>query len=403
MHTSRFLILAAMVCVSACTPQPAPDRAALDSESAPIMRERKFERIEQWITAEFAKGGRGGVVVGVVGNGELVWARCLGMADEETGRPMTIDSVFPLASMTKMVTGIMLLQLVERGQVHLADPVERYVPEIRGIENPFPWAPPITLVQLATMTSGLERGLSVRDDLKAAVNAAKTWDEKLAAAMPSFKYRYEPGTASRYSNLGYSILGLALSRAAKRSFSEYVVAEILQPLGMRDSGFLVTSELEPRVVRGYALDEPGSPGIRIRNDSTDLLSPAAGLLSTLEDLVRLMRFQSGTVLETVLSSSMLESSYQMLVPSDANLRYGDGIGFAAVRNSDSGLTALGHGGGFSGFATSYEFDGTTRTGVILLANTSSKRMNYKVLVRQMLAILNPASPGGSGLPPMEEH
>lgn len=84
--------------------------------------------------------------------------------------------------------------------------------------------------------------------------------------------------------------------------------------------------------------------------------------------------------------------------------YGDGVGFAAVRDADGKLTAVGHGGAFpEGFVTSYEFDGTRKTGVILLANTYAGQANYQVTVRRILALLDPTSPGGSGLAELEQH
>jgi hypothetical protein len=117
-----------------------------------------------------------------------------------------------------------------------------------------------------------------------------------------------------------------------------------------------------------------------------------------------MLFQLGAGPNTVLSPQTLEDSFQTIVPSDGDLRYGDGVGFAAVRNADSHLTALGHGGlRRVGFVASYEFDRSTRTGVILLTNTSYGRANYKALVRRILALLHPESLGGTGLAPTEEH
>jgi CubicO group peptidase (beta-lactamase class C family) len=387
--------------ISACAANPqltsAPGRGVGEDAA-------KFTHVEGLIRDEFAKDDRGGLVVGIVENGELVWTRALGLADERAHVQVSTDSIFPIASATKMLTGIMLLQLVQRGTVHLSDPVERYVPEIRQVANPFPWAPPITLVQLATMTAGLQRGLTVREDLAASVRAAKTWEQKMSAVVPGLRIQYEPGTISRYSNASYAVLGLALSRAANRPFVEYVHTEILKPLGMRDSSFVVTADQSARLVRGYTISDPRAEGEAAPNSQTMLLLPAAGLLSTVKDLAKLMRFQMQGGAEDVLSDASLQSSYELLVPSDANLRYGDGIGFASVRDSDSRLTALGHGGAFpEGFVTSYEFDGATDTGVIFLANAYGGKANYKLLARQILAFFNSDSAGGSGHRPPEEH
>jgi CubicO group peptidase (beta-lactamase class C family) len=363
----------------------------------------RFVSIKRLIDDEYAKDNRGGLTFGLIEDGKLAWTYRLGFAEERSQRA-TVDSIYPIASATKMLTGLMLLQLVERGQVHLSDPVEKYVPEIKQVANPFPWSAPITLMQLATMTAGFQSGLRIPDEIRAAVNSASTWEQKIALVVPSLKLQYEPGTARRYSNSGYAVLGLALSRAAKRPYSEYVSDEILRPLQMTDSAFVIPPEKEERIVFGYALNSSDAKPERAFNSPNDILLPAAGLLTTVGDLAKLMQFQISGGIPSVLSDAALQSSYQLLVPSDGNLGYGDGVGFSAVRDADTHLVALGHGGVFSdGFIASYEFDRSSRTGVILLANTYGGRAQYKVLVRRILALLNPQSTGGSGLPPLEQH
>lgn len=391
--------------LSACA--AVPDPHSLSAGAAPsgsAVQTNRFAAVQQLIDAEYRKDSRGGVSVGIVENGELVWTYCVGLMDEAKGRPATVDTIYPIGSTTKIFTGLMLLQLVERGQVHLSDPVERYVPEIRQMKNKFPWAPPITLIQLATMTAGVQRGTNTPPDIGKAVNAATTFEEMAALAIPGFEYAYEPGTASRYSNAGYSILGLALSRAAKQPFGDYIRSEILQPLGMHHSAYVASPEMQQQFALGYRLDRPQAAGNVPYNSAKNLLMPATDLKTTLPDMVRLMRFQMLGDNERVLKKTTLLASYQLLVPTDALMRYGDGVGFAAVRNEDSKLVALGHGGSDAdGFISSYEFDGATQAGIVVLANTYKGTANYKRMTRQILAVMNPDSAGGSGLKDFEEH
>jgi CubicO group peptidase (beta-lactamase class C family) len=243
----------------------------------------RYTQIARLIRSEFDKDNRGGLSVGVLEGGRLAWRRTYGWANEE-GRLRTNDqTIYPIASLTNMVTGVMLLQLVERGKVHLADPVNVYVPEVQQISNPFPWAPPITLIQLATMTSGLEANYE-------SVSDTDPWEKQLLEALPHLKFDYEPGTRREYSNVGYSILGLALSRAAGRPFTEYMRSEILKPLGMQDTFFSVAPKVDNRIARGYFLGKPNSASSIVQNSERDFLLPAGGLLSTLGDLAKLMRF-----------------------------------------------------------------------------------------------------------------
>jgi len=295
---------------------------------------------------------------------------------------------------------------VERGVVHLSDPAEKYVPEMRQMQNPYPWAPPVTLIQLATMTAGVQPGTGgPLPDKKAAFDAATHWEEGMALLIPAFKYVVEPGTERRYSNAGYSILGLALSRAAKRPFAEYVRTEILEPLGMQRSDFTCPPERLPQLALGYSLKKPEARGqMPWLEPDRDWLQPAAGLFTDVGDLAKLMRFQMMGGQQRVLSDKALQASYRLFVPTNANLQYGDGVGYAVVREPDGKLVAVGHGGYWTdGFVSSYEFDGTSKIGVILLGNTYGGQANYKPLVRRILALLNPASPGGSGQPELEQH
>lgn len=399
------MIAALVLGLSACASQPETrSLSAATSQPGPAAQPNRFSTIQQMIDAEFNKDSRGGVSVGVVEKGELVWSYCVGQRDEAKGRPATLDTIYPIASTTKMLTGLMLLQLVERGTVHLADPVERYVPEIRQVRNRFPWAPPITLMQLATMTAGLQAGVRIPPEVAKLADVAKSFEELATLAIPGLEYLYEPGTVRRYSNVSYSILGLALSRAAKRPFAEYVRSEILEPLGMHHSAFVATPEMQEQFALGYRLDRSQSSGNVPYNSERDLLSPAAGLKTNVPDMVRLMSFQMFGNNERVLAQSTLFDSYQLLLPTDASMRYADGVGFAAVRDEETQLVALGHGGtDTDGFISSYEFDGTAKTGVVLMANTYGGHADYKRMVRKILAVMNPDSPGGSGLKDVEEH
>src|SRR5215475_12147752 len=174
--------------------------------------QNSFKQVDALAAAELAKDNRGSVTVGVVSGGELVWTKSYGYADMEKKTPATKDTVYRIGSITKQFTGLMLLQLVEAGKVRLSDPVEKYFPEVNKVEGRFAGAPPITLVQLATHTSGLGREpADLQTYLKGPVSE---WEKVMIAALPHTKYDFEPGTRFSYSNIGYAILGATLSRAA---------------------------------------------------------------------------------------------------------------------------------------------------------------------------------------------
>jgi CubicO group peptidase (beta-lactamase class C family) len=231
--------------------------------------------------------------------------------------------------------------------------------------------------------------------MPAADDLPGTWDQRFAARIRFLKYTFEPGTRRAYSNTGYVVLGLALSRAAGRPYAEYVEEEILKPLGMNDTGFAITERTAPR----FAYGSEKTP--RLPSWTQNEMLPAAGLFSTLEDLAKLMRFQLGMGPETVLSRKALEDSYRLVVPSDGDLGYGDAIGFAAVRNADSNLVSLGHGGRTWDFSGAYQFDRAARSGIIVF--TGHWNDEFKPVVRASLKRMHPDSPGGTGLAPLERH
>ena len=106
---------------------------------------KAIEQVEALATAELAKENIGGITIGIVSGGKLVWTKSYGYADTERKNPTTKDHVFGIGSITKQFTALMLLQLVERGKVRLSDPVEKYVPEVNKLQKRFAGAPPITL------------------------------------------------------------------------------------------------------------------------------------------------------------------------------------------------------------------------------------------------------------------
>jgi CubicO group peptidase (beta-lactamase class C family) len=166
-----------------------------------------------------------------------------------------------------------------------------------------------------------------------------------------------------YSNISYSILAAALERAAGKPYIDYVQEEILRPLGMTSTSFFVTPDLAPRIAKGYNLREekidPDFP--QLQNGHEGYWTPAGGVLSTVPDLAKLMRFQLGYGPNFVLSAESLKSAFSGIVASDADLLYGDGIEFSAVRNGNGYHVALGHGGLRRGYVASYEFDRSTKS------------------------------------------
>ncbi len=151
-----------------------------------------FAELDTYAAREYAQDPVGSLLVGVVTDAGLAWSKGYGFADAEARRPPTDQTPYRMGSITKQFVGLMLLQLVERGKVRLSDPLVKYVPEFSAVKSPYPDAPPVTLVQLATMTSGLAREPS--GDFDHSTGSSAKWEQIVLGVLPRVTYAHEPGT-----------------------------------------------------------------------------------------------------------------------------------------------------------------------------------------------------------------
>jgi CubicO group peptidase (beta-lactamase class C family) len=217
--------------------------------------------VDATITADFAKDGVGGLSLGVVSGATLVWSKHYGYAEAETKRAPDNDTTYRVGSITKQFTALALLQLVEQGKMKLSDPLEKYVPEIRQVQGLPAGSPPITILQVATMHSGLSREPGCQQH---SVGPVAVWQQKVSSCLPTTTYANEPGTTYLYSNIGYASLGLAVERAGGQPFIDQVKARILAPLGMSRSAMDATPEIRrnPRTVPAESNDRRREPRSR---------------------------------------------------------------------------------------------------------------------------------------------
>ena len=347
-----------------------------------------IEQIDKMTAAEYAKDNVGGVTVGVVVGPNLVWTKSYGYADAERKIPATKDTVYRIASVTKRFTGLMLLQLAERGRVHLSDPVEKYLPEVNKIQGRFPGSPPITLVQLATMTAGLVG--EPKDAERYNTGPVADWEKLLTLSLPDTKYLYEPGAYHNYSNTSYAILGAALGRAAGVPYVSYVQKQIIEPLGMTRTAFEPNDQIIPFLAKGYHVDESGKLDTQTplrQHGNRGKNVPAGSLYSSVGDLTRFVAFELGEGPASILKKETLDNSFSALVAADTDLNRGDGIGFSALRLMPSNFVAVGHLGALPGYSAAVIYDRPSRTGVIMLANATGGKADYQELAQRELAML----------------
>jgi CubicO group peptidase (beta-lactamase class C family) len=384
MHASlqplRWLTILPLYCVALSIP------AATQPALAPAL-----ERVQQLAAEEFAKDPRGALTIGVVSRDRLVWSKSYGHADVDKKAAATADSVYRIGSITKQFTGLMLLQLVEKGKVRLTDPVEKYLPEINRLQGRETRWPAITLLQLATMTSGVDRE---PDDLPTfLVGPVSSWEQTTIKALERTRYAHEPGTRYLYSNIGYAALGAALARAAGRPFTDYVRDEILNPLGMTRTAFTVTSEIAPHLAKGYAVrqGELDGAGPEREHEGRGYKVPNGALYTTVGDLAKFLAFELGHGPSSVLSEKTRDENYSRVYSASGSLESGYGIGFQTTRRGT--MVAIGHGGSVAGYNAAAHIHRPSQTGVIVLRNVGGGPVSVGGLALRALEVMASAKPG----------
>ena len=332
----------------------------------PTFSAAALQQVDSIAEAEFRRDSLGSITIGVVSGRDLVWSKSYGYLDRARRRPATPAAVYSIASVTKQVTAIMLLQLAESRVVRLSDPVARYFPEIAEVKGGVgPHAP--TLMQLATMTSGLPRGPN--DQRRSSSGPLDRWVQSLMSALPHTEFRTEPGTAYGYSNVGYAILGAALGRAAGESYIDYVRRRILRPLGMATTDFTLSPDMRDRLATGVDYDVLYKDTLNYEDAARGHVQgpgayvPAGGLYSTVGDVAKLVSFELGFGPDSILLPETLARRNAVPIVSP-ELYWGYGLGVQVQRWGE--VTGVGHSGNTAGYTSQVFYDLTRKYGVIVL-------------------------------------
>ncbi len=222
----------------------------------------------------------GGAAVVVIRGDERTVA-CRGHAVRSTELPVRADTRFELGSVTKTFTGLLLAEMAARGEVRYDDPIDRYLPA--DAAPGYPQERPITLLHLATHTSGLPRlpdGVVPGQVPRWFTRPYATFGPAhLLRALPRTPVRGTPGAQVRYSNLGCGLLGLLLANAAGQRYDDLLAARVCGPLGLMDTSCGPGREEDAGYRRGRRV-----PSFRL-----PALPAAAALRSTADDMLRYLQ------------------------------------------------------------------------------------------------------------------
>lgn len=326
--------------------------------------EKAIADFDAEVAQKVAEDAAGCVSIAVFIGNRVVWSKGYGWADIENQVAATEHTIGRIGSISKSFTAVMAVQLVERGILKLDDPVEKYFPEIKNLADPPSGAKPITFRMLASHTSGLVREPALPG---AASGSIYHWEEKILESIPKTSFKTSPLTEYSYSNIGFGILGLAGSRAAKASYMELVREQIFKPLGLRSSAFIInTPEMWARMSVGYNRDrrtgEVSAEAATREHFGRGYKVPNGGIYSTVGDLARFAAAMMGESLVQILSP---ESRREIFTPQPPATGYG--LGFT-IREID-GMKIVGHGGSVAGYNADLAFDLNSKIGVAMLRTT----------------------------------
>ena len=324
----------------------------------------QIKLMDAWVQAQMKGIDLPGLVIGVVHDQEVVWSKAYGHADVERDTPMQSDSIFRIASHSKLFTSIAILQLRDAGKLRLDDPITDHLPWF-DMENPYPEAEPVRVWNLLTHSAGLPR----ESDHPSWTEFEFPTGEDLRETVSQQQAAYPAATVWKYSNLGLSLAGAIVETVSEREYEEYVETEIMAPLGMTSSSVGVPSDVHRvRLVTGYGrrwLDKPREvmPFVDAR-----AFDPATGLSSSVEDMLRFlswqMRLRAEHVTEVLRANTLREMQRVHWLRED--WRGGNGWGFAISHREDRDL--IGHGGSYPGNRTSTQLSPTENVGVVVFTN-----------------------------------
>ena len=299
-----------------------------------------------------------GIVVGLLDAGGRRRVVAYG-APTPNGAALDGQSIFEIGSVTKVFTGTLLADMMLRGEVRLDDPVQRYLPA--GVRIPTRGGRQITLVDLATQSSGLPRlpgnfTPKDRDNPYAGYSVQQMYDFLSGYTLPR-----EIGSRYEYSNLGVGLLGHALALRAGTSYEALVTERVLLPLGMRDTHITITPALRGRFAAGH--DEAGK---EVPPWELPTLAGAGALRSTANDLLTFIAANLDTTRQP-LGKAFAATHVPRMRTDDPSLR----VGLAWHLIEASGRTIVWHNGGTGGYHAFIGFDPAVREGVVVLSSSAA--------------------------------
>jgi len=323
-----------------------------------------IDNFQQRLETEHLKDTTGSLSAIVFIGNKIAWSHTFGKANNEKGIDAGEHTVYRIGSISKTFTAWLMLLLVQDGTIRLDDPISKYLPEIKQLKRKERDTAEITFRELASHTAGLEREPGLPN---AATGPIDTWEMKVLNSIPTTDVDFPPGKKFSYSNIGYGILGLALSKAAHQPFMQMVEDRIFKPLGMTSSFYTIPAGYADSVATGYHRNnftqKPDGTLATAEFTGRGYKVPNGGIFTTAGDLSRFIMAQYSD--STSLSKSYREMMQTIQTPESGKAGYGFGL---SVVNPGDGSKIVGHDGAVAGYTAFMLFSPEKKVGAIVLRN-----------------------------------
>ena len=353
--------------------------SAEDAELPAAKRTAMENAISKFMSANSVPG----IAAAVVVNGEEVWSEGFGMADLENSVPVTPQTLFRLASISKPITATAAMHLWELGKLDIEAPIQKYCPAFPQKELP------ITTRQLMAHLGGIRH---YKPDLKEnlEVNNTKHFDDPIAGGIQFFANDPlvdKPGTKFHYSTQGFTLVGCAIEGASGKKYVNYVHDTIFVPAGMTNTRWDDRFAIIPHRTRFYSKTKSGEIQNSEFLDSSYKI-PGGGWLSSAEDMAR---FEVAILNDKLIKRTTRDLMWTPLKPSDGSK---DGYALGWGTGTEGGVLTVGHDGGQQGTSTAFVVAPALRAGVVVLTNMEGADAHELAIqiLRVLLGGANSAKP-----------
>ena len=369
------LLAALFVVLAGCAHHAPREHVRTDSPGTGIPA-GLIDRVDEVVRSEMSRNRITGLAVGLVTDRGLVWGAGYGVTDRQTRAPVTVDTRFPVASITKPLTATALLVLEQDGEVALDDPVSAHLPGFSpplsgpvsaGAGDRAVSRDDITIRHLLSHHAGLVR------DLQRGIVGPMSDEVELVTELSSLLLADAPGTGYRYSNVGYALLGEVIEAASGSTYPEFMRRRVFEPLGMMRTSVGVGPA--DRAAQGFA---PGHRNVGLVVPRTREVVPqarrdvaAGSVVSTVRDLAAfagmlLAEGETGTrsLLDAGRVASMFDPPFPLQPLDEDDYALGFKIGKLISDPADAR-----HGGTLDGYSTLIVLVPEAKVGVVVLTNT----------------------------------